>query len=80
MQYEGKKQAVKVWAETGEISPECKGDDSYFSPPGGISCDVLDRICDELNAEWKSQDQGYRVGWSMGEFRKGFVQQRTLPF
>lgn len=74
-----KKNLVKRWRETGEIPEGCYGSDKYFSPPGGISVDELDTICDQLNEEWEAQDSGLRVYWSAGEFLPAFVEQRQLP-
>ena len=84
MKYNEKKEAVRQWRESGAqraggtVPKGCHGDATYLGFPS-IGFGELDNICDELNAEWKDKDEGWRVGWSMGEFMPGFQTQRQLP-
>ena len=76
--YQKKKNAVRTWRNTFVVPEGFWGGTAYLGTPGDISCDDLNSICEELNAEWELQDSANRIGWNMGEFIPGSVRQREL--
>lgn len=66
-------EAVKKWredVEPGRIYPTTLYPDFNSTP-----LSVLDPVCKTLNAQWKAEGSGFRVGYSKGEFYAGYQRQ-----